>query len=148
MTLVHALYVIDHMRETDVLAFRSRYPMMTREEFAMDRFRSDFRYCIIAADHEPVAIGGIQFGTKGVGTLWMVATDRLHEHALECTKFGRKMVRTALAEGVAHRMQSFTLSKLDFCRRFVEVLGFKREATCRGMGANGEDIDIYALVRA
>lgn len=149
MTLVHAIYVIDHMRETDEEAFRSKFPTMTREQFAVDRFQaSDFRYCCIARDGEPVAVGGMQFATKGVGTLWMIATDRLHEHAIECTRFGRRIVRTALAEGLAHRLQSYTLTRLPFCRRFVEVLGFRREATCRSMGANGEDIDIFAMVRA
>lgn len=124
---------------------RAKFPDITREQFAMERFKSsDYRYCLVAKDSEPVAIFGVQFATKGVGTAWLIATDRLPEHAIEMMRFARRAVHGFLSEKIAHRMQGFVLAEYDFCRAFIERLGFVREATCIGMGAHGESIDIYA----
>ncbi|MCC6530917.1 MAG: hypothetical protein IT531_00070 [Burkholderiales bacterium] len=120
---------------------------MSRERYAMERFTaSDYRYALIARDGEPVAIGGAQFATRGVATLWLIATERLDRHPVELVRFARKFVRTLLAERLAHRLQGYVLSDFDICRHFAEAFGFRREATIPAWGANGEDIDIYGLV--
>lgn len=147
LTLADALHVIAYMRETDRAAMVAKFPGMSRERYAMERFMaSDYRYALIARDGEPVAIGGAQFATHGVGTLWLIATDRINGQRVELVRFARKFVRTLLAQKLAHRLQGYVLSELEFCRRFAELFGFQREATIRAWGANGEDIDIYGLV--
>ena len=149
LTLSQALYVILHMRESDVQAFRAKYPKMDRQTYAMERFNaSDIRYCLTTADGEPVAIGGAQFATPGVATLWLIGTERIVRHRIELSRFGRRIVREIFANDLAHRIQAYTLASLPWCADFARFIGFcEPVAPLRAAGANGEDIEVDAMLK-
>lgn len=147
LTLAQALYVINRMRESDVRAFRARYPQLSRENYAMERFNaSDLRYCLLPPNGEPVAIGGFQFATPGVASAWLIGTDEIRGHRKELVRFCRKAVTEFFNKGIGHRIQAGVLADLQWCRDFAEHFGLAYEGEQLKAGANGENIVFYGRV--
>lgn len=146
MTLAQAIYVCQHMRTSDRQALNAINPGMSDEEFAIDRFKSDYRYCLLADDGEPVAIGGAKMSAARVATCWLIATDRLPCVRRGLIKFCKKFASGLLAEGVARRLQSFVIADLPVCAAFTKHFNFNYEGTQVNAGANGENIAFYGRV--
>lgn len=146
MTLADALYVIARMRESDRRALAAACPGMTPEQFAIDRFGTDYRYTVTAPDGEPVAIGGARMSVAGTATLWMVATPRLREVAKTCLRFGRRMAGGLLSEGLARRVEGAVLAGEGACERWAARFGLEFEGCRRRAGAGGEDILMFGRV--
>lgn len=145
MTLADALYVIRRMRLSDRRALFAICPDMTDEQFAMDRFGTDYHYTVTAGD-EPVVIGGARIATTKTATMWMVGTDRLPEVAPSMIRFAKQFADGLLSQGIAHRLEGQWIAGQTVCERFARRFGFEFDGCRRKGGAGGEDIMIYGRV--
>jgi len=147
MTLADALHVIARMRESDRRALAACCPGMTDEQFAVDRFGTDHRYTVTAADGEPVVIGGARVLATRTAVLWMVSTPRICEVAKPLMRFCRKFSEALVTHEVAHRLEGAFLAGEQECERWARRFGLTYEGTRRAAGAHGEDIMLWGRVK-
>ena len=145
MTLSDAIYVIERMRKSDRRALSAVCPGMTDEQFAIDRFSTDYHYTV-TVDGVPAVIGGARILVTKTATLWIVATSRLPEVKLSMMRFAKRFAIGLLSQGIAHRLEGQWLADETTCERFAKHFGLEFDGCRRKGGAGGEDIMIYGKV--
>jgi len=146
MTLADALHVIGRMRESDRRALAAVCPGMTDEAFAMDRYSTDYRWTVCAADGEPVVIGGARLTQSRTAMLWMVATPRLNAVIKTVMRFAGRFCRELFVHDVARRLEGSFIEGEAACERWAARFGMEFEGCRRKAGANGENIVIFGKV--
>jgi len=101
---------------------------------------------VFVAGGKPYYVGGFTLTTPHTAAAWSIATDECEKHVLEMTRIGRRIVHGVLDAGV-HRIQMTCLESRTMARRWYEALGAVHEATLRGVGAGGENLVVYAIVK-
>lgn len=97
---------------------------------------------------EPICAIGAAFMWPGVVSVFMFATDRWPEVALETTRFVRKMLLPALRDGGVHRLQCYSLAEHTEAHRWLRYLGADREAPEPEFGKNRENYLLFTMSRA
>lgn len=96
-------------------------------------------------DGVPAVIGGVTLMSPGVGSAWCVGTEEWPSVAIEVTRVARKIVNELMRDG-CHRIQALSADFHTVSHRWLEVVGFQREATLVGAGKHGNDYYLYAKV--
>jgi hypothetical protein len=97
-------------------------------------------------DGEPVAVGGFVPTWPGVGSGWMVGTGRWDEVIIEVTRAMKQHILPALDARGVHRVECRAMEANVASIRWLEMLGFKREAVIAQFGQGREDFVLLARV--
>lgn len=96
---------------------------------------------------EPVAVIGAVPVSPTLWSVIMFATDKLPEIGLPLTRFlSTTMVNTIFSPGVGGLRAECRSSVVHKeAHRWLELIGFKREALLKAVGKNGEDFYLYGF---
>jgi len=89
---------------------------------------------------------GVALQWRGVGTAWLLVSDRLRAHPLFMTRAVIRGIRKAEADLDLHRLQITVRAGYEAASRWAERLGFVFEGEMPGYGPNGETHLRYARV--
>jgi hypothetical protein len=98
------------------------------------------------SDAEPVAVGGFVPIWPGVGSGWMLGTGRWEEVIVEVTRAMKKHILPTLDARGVHRIECRAMAANTASIRWLEMLGFKREAVTAQFGQGREDFVLCARV--
>jgi len=98
------------------------------------------------SDAEPAAIGGFVPVWPGVGSGWMLGTDRWGEVIIEVTRAMKQHILPTLDRRGVHRIECRAMASNTASIRWLEMLGFKREAVTAQFGQGREDFILCARV--
>lgn len=96
----------------------------------------------------PICAIGAVFMWPGVVSVFMFATDRWREVALETTKFVRRTLLPALRDAGVHRLQCHSLDTHAEAHRWLRMLGADREVWEPEYGKNRENFVLFTMSRA
>jgi hypothetical protein len=97
---------------------------------------------------EPICVVGAIWLWPGVVSVFMFATDRWPEVALEATKFVRRVLLPALRDAGVHRLQCHSLAEHTDAHAWLRFLGADREVPEPEYGKNREDYVLFSMSRA
>lgn len=100
---------------------------------------------MITAEDKEGVIGFCSFIPDAMGneTLCMVFGERARDALREMIY----VYDLVFGQRLSKRTQAFVKSTWDDAKRFAQHFGFVYEGTLRKFGRNGEDYDVYALVK-
>ena len=98
------------------------------------------------SDAEPAAIGGFVPVWPGMGSGWMWGTDRWNEVVIEVTRAMKHHILPTLDARGVHRIECRAMASNTASIRWLEMLGFKREAVTAQFGQGREDFVLCARV--
>lgn len=137
-------YVADHLRERDAAEIEASRGPFDRRDFARDLMAAEagFEAWI---DGLPVAVVAVAHTRMArVGTVGMVATEDWPRCGLYVTRAcGILIPRYSFRSGLA-RLECRSVAGYAAAHRWLGWLGFRHEATLRGMGWAGEDFELFA----
>jgi hypothetical protein len=96
-------------------------------------------------DGKTIAAGGIVNLWKGVGEVWVAATNVAQAHPMALARGVIKTLEYVESQGTYHRLQMTTETTPGYLRWAV-FLGFKLEATLHKYLPNGQDRYLFAKV--
>ena len=97
-------------------------------------------------DAEPAAVGGFVPVWPGMGSGWMWGTGRWNEVVIEVTRAMKQHILPTLDARGVHRIECRTMANHTASIRWLEMLGFKREAVTAQFGQGREDFILCARV--
>jgi hypothetical protein len=97
-------------------------------------------------DAEPAAVGGFVPIWPGMGSGWMWGTGRWDEVVLEVTRAMKRHILPTLDARGVHRIECRTMANHTASIRWLEMLGFRREAVIAQFGQGREDFVLCARV--
>ncbi len=98
-------------------------------------------------DGNILACGGMVIERPGLGNIWLVPSVHVQTHRKSFHKTVLRLFGKVLDNYSTRRIQASVLKGSAVDVRWIRRLGFRFEGTMAGFGANGEDYDLYALVR-
>lgn len=143
LTKDQARYIARRLREGDrreAFALRATNPDDLARE-VVEGYRDGVNWC--AALERPIAMGGVAELWPGVWEGWMLATDEFPAIGLPMTKWIKATVMPALKKAGCHRWEVKSIATHDNAHRWLEVLGFEREAVLKAYGRGREDFVVY-----
>ena len=141
------VYIARHMRTLDA---EEIYPHMwspTPENLAMMSCRSNLKY-VALKDGKPVAAWGASERLPDVWQCWMFATDDWMRVALAVTRHINKVVRPAVIEAGATRLDCWSMEGHDVAHRWLEMLGAVREASLEDYSSERKTYHCYSWTRS
>lgn len=94
---------------------------------------------------KPVLCGGVQILWEGVGEAWVLMIDEIEKYTV-----AHRMVKDILEYIIStfhlHRVQAYARADKPEFARYLEYMGFKKEAKCRKFESDGTDAYLYARV--
>ena len=100
----------------------------------------------IEDDAEPAAVGGFVPIWPGMGSGWMWGTDRWGEVVHEVTRAMKRHILPTLDARGVHRIECRAMATNTASIRWLEMLGFRREAVIAQFGQGREDFVLCARV--
>lgn len=97
---------------------------------------------------DPICALGAALLWPGVASVFMFATDRWREVALETTRFAKKTLLPALCDAGVHRLQCHSLAEHTTAHAWLRFLGADREVPEPEYGKNREDYVLFTMSRA
>lgn len=97
-------------------------------------------------DGEVAAIMGVVPTWNGVAEATFIPSELFYKYKLSALKKMRMLVELACETYALHRLQANTLSSQPKHGRFLEFLGFKKEATMEKYGPMKQNMDLYAYI--
>jgi hypothetical protein len=97
-------------------------------------------------DAEPAAVGGFVPIWPGMGSGWMWGTGRWGEVVIEVTRAMKQHILPTLDARGVHRIECRAMASNTASIRWLEMLGFKREAVTAQFGQGREDFVLCARV--
>jgi hypothetical protein len=97
---------------------------------------------------EPICAVGAMFLWPGVAGVFMFATDRWREVAIETTRFVRRVLLPTLRDAGIHRLQCASLADNYAAHGWLRYLGADRETPEPEYGKNREDYRLFSMSRA
>lgn len=82
-----------------------------------------------------------------VADFWLIPSKWVPDYPLAFHRTVLGKFKELLAQSTAVRIQGVVDPKYPERVRWIERLGFTREGTMRTFGPNGEDMDLYAIIR-
>lgn len=83
----------------------------------------------------------------GVAEAWLLASDRINDHAISAGRIVRKRLFEIVDEEGLHRVQAMTRSDTPSLKRWAAWLGMKHEGKMLSYNQNRDDFERYAWVR-
>lgn len=111
---------------------------------ALGSVHGDNAIVICADDGAPVAVLTNHIPRPGTLSLGMFATDRWPEVARSASRWCVTTYRPELLARF-HRLEAASIEGHDVAHRWLEFLGFSREAVMPKFGRNGETFYLYGM---
>lgn len=102
----------------------------------------------VSKDGDPVCVVGAAFMWPGVVSMFMFATDRFPEVAIETTRFVKKVLFPALRDAGVHRLQCHSIATHKTAHDWIRFCGADQETLVPAYGKNREDFVLFAMSRA
>lgn len=96
---------------------------------------------------EPIAVVGAMFLWPGVVSVFMFATDRWREVAIETTRFVKNILLPSLRDAGVHRLQCYSLADHYEAHNWLRYLGADREVPEPEYGKNRENYVLFVMSR-
>ena len=93
-----------------------------------------------------VFCGGIFILWEGVGEIWSIVDERAGHLAKEIYVWQKQLLETEVNTRNFNRLQAHVAKKWVSACKFVEHLGFMKEAVLRKYGIDGDDYILYGRV--
>ncbi len=81
---------------------------------------------------------------KGLGEAWVIPSDLIKPHRRQLVTYVREYLDRLVEENEYRRVQATVRADFDAGHRFIEFLGFQREAMLEAYGPDGADHVQYA----
>ena len=118
------------------------------DDVAINLFQRPGVQFVLLDGQRPVCAGGFSPVVNHCWESWMVGTmDDWAKYWRTITKTSRKVMDQLLAGDVLRLQTSVLATRRKTCEWYVRGLKMTFEGRMHSMGANGEDMDIYARVR-
>jgi len=139
---------------------QTRYSSLTVEElfeYVLPRVESQLtRPCdvklylrgpafIVRVDEEFAAAGGVIPILPGVGEVWSILDDLARRYPLSLHRHAKRFIQSCIASNIWHRLQAHVREDNLIARKWIQYLGFHKEATLPLMGPLGETYILYSL---
>ena len=145
----HIAEVTRHLRREDEHECLAMSPWTTREELAEAAVAwGGLRYACVDVAGTAVAVAGLVERWPGVATAWAFGTELFSLYAIEITRACRRALAAAFNGARIHRVQAMSWAGHHEAHRWLEVLGFTREAVLRCFGRAREDYIVFARLAA
>ena len=126
----------------------------TQATAGMDYVVKDYIDCMAAPGHgfSLVTNGHLIFSAgvypvwNGLGEAWVIPRDLVKPYRKQVVKYVRNYLRALIDENGYRRVQSTVRADFDVGQRFMEFLGFKKEAFLESYGPDGADHILYAIL--
>lgn len=99
-------------------------------------------------DGASIAVVGAMFLRPGVVSVFMFATDRWREVAIETTRFVRRILLPSLRDAGIHRLECHSLDDHFDAHNWLRYLGADREVPEPDFGKNRENYVLFTMSRA
>lgn len=101
-----------------------------------------------AAIHQDkaVCVFGVVPVTPGVGQAWLVGTNDTGKCSVAIATAAKECI-AALFDTDVHRIQAYSAAFHTQAHEWLEVIGFHRESTIKGLGKDGSDFYCYAICK-
>lgn len=141
------LHVAENMRQADKDEIYCGRWTDSPYDLATDVVSAGGVSMVAWSGEDPIAVVGAVPVTPTLWSVLMFATDRLPEIGLPLTRFlKRTMVQTIFSPSVGGlRAECRSAVGHTEAHRWLELIGFKREALLRAVGKNGEDFYLYGF---
>lgn len=93
-----------------------------------------------------LAILGITVGWAGVGEVWSVMTDKVSLCPVAFARSARHLLHNVISDLDLDRAHVFARCGFPDTIKWLEFLGFTKEATLEKFGPEGDDYLIYKLI--
>ena len=93
-----------------------------------------------------VAVMGVVPVWPNVGQAWLIGTDEIGKHGVEVAHAAKRVIKTLLNLEM-HRIHAYSASFHTQAHQWLELIGFRKEATLKQYGKTGEDFYLYAITR-
>jgi hypothetical protein len=137
------VYIARHMREHDAEEIYPHIWNPTAENLAALSCQSNLKF-VALSDGRPVAAWGAAERLPQVWNCWMFATDNWMQVALPVTRHIIKVVRPAVIDAGAVRLDCWSMEGHDVAHRWLEMLGAIREASLEDYGSNRKTYHNYS----
>lgn len=139
------LYVADNMREIDKKEVFATMWGDNPSDLAETIVSKDgFGWIASGNDNLPIAAFGAIACWPGVWQVWMFATDRWPEVAMDVTRFIRRIMIPAIKSTDWIRAECRSIDGHHVAHRWLESLGAKREASLAMFGKGGDTFHVYS----
>ena len=140
------VYIARNMRAADKEEIYPHLFRPTPEDLAAMSHGQRFCYAAFK-DNIPVAAWGANERLPKVWQCWMFATDQWPDVALSVTKSIRREFSTEIAKTGAVRLDCWSADGHNVAHRWLETIGFIREATCEDYSADRQTYHCYSITR-
>lgn len=96
---------------------------------------------------KPIIIAGIYLASQGVGQGWILMNLKCRKHTKRIVREIRKHITQVMDEKHIHRLQTLALAGNEKIGRFLEIIGFEKEATLRQFTKDKKDMELYTILR-
>ena len=147
LSLDAVLYVAENMRKADKEEIYCGRWTDSPYDLSEDIVRLGGVSFVAWKDEEPIAVIGSSPVTPTLWSAIMFATDRLPEIGLPLTKLVKRfMIPSIFSKEVgALRSECRSMVTHTEAHRWLESVGFKREALLKSVGKSGEDFYLYGF---
>ena len=139
-------FVADHMRDADLAEFLAVGFCQNRQDVA-DRLVGVASELLVGALDEPICIGGVISTRPNTATLLFCATPRFAEIGYGMTRWIKKSLFSRLDAAGIHRIEAVSHGDYVWAHRWLEALGFEREAVLRQYGGDRSDYLVFARLK-
>ena len=141
------VYIARRLRKADAEEIYPHLFNPTPENLAFMSVKNQFAY-VAFADGEPVAAWGAGMKYPAVWQCWMFSTDRWMDVALSVTRFIKREFAPQIIATDAVRLDCWSADDHHVAHRWLEMLGFIREATVEDYAANRVTYHCYSITRS
>ena len=150
MTALDCAFVCTNMREDDFLETSSLSFAKTRDAMVkatLDEVSGE-HYTVLNRKGEPVIIGGAYYDNPNVATMWLFATNKITKRDWWVgTQFIIGLIDRMFENGMAHRIQAFSIGWRYVSHKWFKKIGLKQEACLKGFTEDGLDVLIFSKIK-
>lgn len=147
LTLADALIVVGNMREQDRYAAKAVMGNVGDEVFAMSRYQTEGPAWSMSCGLGPIAIFGLSMHTKWSAVAWMIATPQMTGESWRKLMRHCRTVLGNVDASPLHRIEAHVMADWPEAIEFAQRLGGRYEGTRRKAGRDGQDVQIWAIVK-
>jgi hypothetical protein len=146
-SLDQVLYVARHMREKDRLEIFATRDSEDPDLIAHDALATGAGagVCLVLGEERPIVAMGCVRTWAGQWQVWMFATDEFRKAARRATENAQNVIIAGMRQMGLRRAECHSIGSHEIAHRWLERLGFEREAEVPAYGKRGESFYRYVL---
>lgn len=94
-----------------------------------------------------IGCGGVRIIWDGVGEAWALFSEDINRYTKEAYYYINKFLNIIIKDQNLHRVQAHIRTDVPVFARYIENLGFKREAVLEKFDTDKQDYYLYALIK-